>query len=131
MIDLDDQTETIVGMNRDPQFGPLVMFGLGGIFVEIMEDTSIRVAPVSETEATEMVDEIEAAPLLRGARGRTPADEDEIIETIQRLSQLVTDFPAILELDINPLVALPDADGGTNAAAVDVRLTVDPEELDS
>ncbi|MFT4910791.1 MAG: acetyl coenzyme A synthetase (ADP forming)-like protein [Natronomonas sp.] len=124
MIDLDDQTETIVGMNRDPQFGPLVMFGLGGIFVEVMEDTSIRVAPVSDKEATEMVDEIQAAPLLRGARGQTPADEDEIIETIQRLSQLVTDFPAILELDINPLVA-----GADGVEAVDLRLTVDTDQL--
>jgi acetyltransferase len=71
-----------------------------------------------------MVDEIEAAPLLRGARGRTPADEDEIIETIQRLSQLVTDFPAILELDINPLVA-----GADGVEAVDLRLTVDTDQL--
>jgi len=130
MVDLDDGVETIVGMNRDPQFGPLLMFGLGGIFVEVMEDTTFRVAPVSEPEAREMTEEIQSAPLLRGARGRDPVDVDAVVETIGRLSQLVTDFPAILELDINPLVALPDADGDTNAAAVDVRLTVDPEELD-
>lgn len=130
MVDLDDGVETIVGMNRDPQFGPLLMFGLGGIFVEVMEDTTFRVAPVSEPEAREMTEEIQSAPLLRGARGRDPVDVDAVIETIGRLSQLVTDFPAILELDINPLVALPDADGGTNAAAVDVRLTVDPEKLE-
>ena len=129
MVDLDDGVETIVGMNRDPQFGPLLMFGLGGIFVEVMEDTTFRVAPVSETEAREMTEEIQSAPLLRGARGRDPVDIDAVVETIGRLSQLVTDFPAILELDINPLVALPD-DNGTNAAAVDVRLTVDPEELE-
>ncbi|OYR58245.1 acetate--CoA ligase family protein [Halorubrum halodurans] len=130
MVDLDDGVETIVGMNRDPQFGPLVMFGLGGIFVEVMEDTAFRVAPVSEPEAREMTEEIRSAPLLRGARGRDPVDLDAVIETIGRLSQLVTDFPAILELDVNPLVALPDADGGATVAAVDVRLTVDPEELD-
>ncbi|SDM21034.1 acetyltransferase [Halogranum gelatinilyticum] len=124
MVDLDSGVETIVGMNRDPQFGPLLMFGLGGIFVEVMEDTTFRVAPVSENEAFEMTEEIDSAPLLRGARGRDPVDIDEITETIQRLSQLVTDFPAILELDINPLVALPDG-----AQAVDVRLTVDPDEL--
>ena len=129
MVDLDDGVETIVGMNRDPQFGPLLMFGLGGIFVEVMEDTTFRVAPVSEPEAREMTEEIASAPLLRGARGRDPVDIDAVIETIGRLSQLVTDFPAILELDINPLVALPDADGSADAAAVDVRLTVDPEEL--
>jgi len=130
-VDLEDGVETIVGMNRDPQFGPLLLFGLGGIFVEVMEDTAFRVAPVSEPEAREMTEEIRSAPLLRGARGRDPVDVDAVIETIGRLSQLVTDFPAVLELDINPLVALPDGDGGANAAAVDVRLTVDPEELDS
>jgi acetyltransferase len=116
--------ETIVGMNRDPQFGPLMMFGLGGIFVEVLEDTTFRVAPVTETEAQEMTGEIDAAPLLRGARGRDPVDVAAVAETIQRLSQLVTDFPAILELDVNPLVATPDG-----VRAVDVRLTVDPEEL--
>jgi acetyltransferase len=124
MVDLDGGTETILGVNRDPQFGPLVLFGLGGIFVEVMEDTTVRVAPVTEPEATDMLDEIESAPLLRGARGRDPVDEASIVETIQRLSQLVTDFPAILELDINPLVA--SADG---AKAVDLRLTLDQEEL--
>jgi acetyltransferase len=124
MVDLDEGTETIVGVNRDPQFGPLVLFGLGGIFVEVLEDTTLRVAPVSEPEAREMIDEVKAAPLLRGARGRTPADVEGVIETIQRLSQLVTDFPAILELDINPLVAGPDG-----VRAVDVRLTVDTDQL--
>ena len=124
MVDLDDGVETIVGVNRDPQFGPLILFGLGGIFVEIVEDTTCRVAPVSAPEAAAMTREIDAAPLLRGARGRDPIDVDGVIETIQRLSQLVTDFPAILELDINPLVAAPDG-----VAAVDVRLTVDPEQL--
>ncbi|WP_435318447.1 acetate--CoA ligase alpha subunit [Haloarchaeobius sp. TZWSO28] len=124
MVDLDEGTETIVGVNRDPQFGPLVLFGLGGIFVEVLEDTTLRVAPVSEPEARDMIDDIQAAPLLRGARGRTPADVDSIVETIQRLSQLVTDFPQILELDINPLVAGPDG-----VQAVDIRLTVDTEDL--
>jgi acetyltransferase len=124
MADLDSGTETIVGMNRDPQFGPLMMFGLGGIFVEVLEDTTFRVAPVSKTEAREMTEEIKTAPLLRGARGRDAADIDGIVETIQRLSQLVADFPAIMEFDINPLVATPDG-----VDAVDIRLTVDPENL--
>ncbi|WP_254768148.1 acetate--CoA ligase family protein [Salinilacihabitans rarus] len=124
MLDLEGSTETIVGMNRDPQFGPLLLFGLGGIFVEILKDTSVRVAPVGEDEAAEMVDEIKAAPLLRGARGRDPADVDAVVETIQRLSQLVTDFPSILELDVNPLVAGPEG-----VQAIDLRLTVDTEEL--
>ncbi|SIR05066.1 acetyltransferase [Haladaptatus litoreus] len=124
MVNLDSGTETIIGMNRDPQFGPLLLFGLGGIFVEIIEDTTFRVAPVSEREAEEMVNDIETAPLLRGARGRDPADVGSIVESIQRLSQLVTDFPAILELDVNPLVATPDG-----VQAIDIRLTVDTDEL--
>ncbi|SEV94544.1 acetate--CoA ligase family protein [Natrinema salifodinae] len=126
MLDLDAGTETIVGMNRDPQFGPLLLFGLGGIFVEILEDTSVRVAPIGEDEVRDMIDEIRAAPLLRGARGREPADVDAVVETVQRLSQLVTDFPSILELDVNPLVAGPDG-----AQAIDLRLTVDTDELDT
>jgi len=124
MIDVDAGTETILGVNRDPQFGPLVLFGLGGIFVEVLEDTTLRVAPVSEPDARSMLDDIESAPLLRGARGRDPVDEDALVETVQRLSQLVTDFPAILELDINPLVATAEG-----VAAIDLRLTLDQEEL--
>jgi len=123
-LPLEDGVETIVGMNRDPQFGPVVLFGLGGIFVEVMEDTAVRVAPVSEPEARAMIDEISAAPLLRGARGREPVDVDALVEVVQRLSQLVTDVPAIAELDINPVLATPDG-----ATAVDLRLTLDQEEL--
>ena len=124
LVDLEAGVETIVGSNRDPQFGPLVLFGLGGLFVEVLEDTTVRVAPVSEREAAGMVDDLDSAPLLRGARGREPVDEDGVVETIQRLSQLVTDFPAIVELDVNPLVATPDG-----VVAIDVRLTVDPDKV--
>ncbi|MFB6268373.1 MAG: acetate--CoA ligase family protein [Halobacterium sp.] len=124
LVDTGAGTETILGMNRDPQFGPLVLFGLGGIFVEVLEDTSVRVAPVSGREAEAMIDDLDSAPLLRGARGRTPADEAAVTEAIQRLSQLVTDFPAILELDVNPLLAT-----GDGVRALDVRLTIDPEQL--
>ena len=124
LIDLDHGVETIVGVNRDPQFGPLVLFGLGGVFVEVLKDTTVRIAPVSEAEAAGMLDDIDSTPLLRGASGQEPIDEEGIVETIQRLSQLVTDFPAIVELDINPLVATADG-----VVAVDIRLTVDPETL--
>jgi acetyl coenzyme A synthetase (ADP forming)-like protein len=124
LLDTGDGVETIVGTNRDPQFGPLVLFGLGGVFVEVLEDTTVRVAPVAEPEARRMLDDIDSAPLLRGARGREPVDEDAIVETIGRLSQLVTDFPSILELDVNPLVVTPEG-----ATAVDVRLTIDPDEV--
>lgn len=122
--EIGDAVETIVGANRDPQFGPLLLFGLGGISVEVLEDTTVRVAPISESEDGAMLDEIDAAPLLRGARGRPVVDEAAVVETLQQLSQLVTDFPAILELDVNSLVARP---GG--AVAIDVRLTIDPETL--
>jgi acetyltransferase len=124
LVDLDRGTETILGMNRDPQFGPLLLFGLGGIFVEIMEDTSVRLAPVSDPEAREMTREIDSAPLLRGARGRDPVDLDAVVDAIGRLSQLVTDFEAIVELDVNPLVATTEG-----VQALDVRLTVEPEKL--
>ncbi len=123
-VDTDAGVETIVGANRDPQFGPLVMFGLGGVFVEVFEDTSFGVAPVTDTEAREMVDGIDASPILRGARGREPVDVEAVVETVERISALVTDFPEILELDINPLVASPDG-----VSAIDLRLTVDTEEL--
>jgi acetyltransferase len=119
-VDIEAGTETIVGITRDPQFGPLVLFGLGGVFVEVFEDSTVRLAPVAEPAAREMTEEIEAAPLLRGARGREPVDTDALAETIQRVSQLASDFPEIQELDINPVVAT--AEGAT---AVDLRLTID------
>jgi acetyltransferase len=120
VVDLPESTETIVGANRDPQFGHLLMFGLGGIFVEVYEDTAFRVAPVTEREARGMTSEIRGAPILEGARGRDPVDLDAVVETVQRVSQLVTDFPAIRELDVNPLVVAPEG-----VCAVDLRLTVD------
>ncbi|GAB3311500.1 acetate--CoA ligase family protein [Haloplanus salinarum] len=124
MVETESGVETIAGTNRDPQFGPLVLFGLGGVFVEVMEDTALRLAPLAESEARAMLDEIQAAPLLSGARGRDPVDEPAVTEALARLSQLVTDFPAILELDVNPLVARPDG-----VQAVDLRLTLDPDTL--
>lgn len=112
--------EVIVGMNRDPQFGPLMMFGLGGIYVEVLEDVTFRLAPVTEGEAREMMDEIRAAPLLRGARGEKAVDLDAIVEIVQRASQLAMDFPEITELDLNPVVAQPDG-----ALAIDARLSIE------
>ncbi|MFB6121801.1 MAG: acetate--CoA ligase family protein [Halobacteriaceae archaeon] len=125
MVDTDAGVETILGANRDPQFGPLLLFGLGGVFVEVFEDTAVRVAPASEGETRAMLDELDSAPLLRGARGRDPVDEDAVVEAIQRLSQLVTDFPAIAELDVNPLLATADG-----VLALDLRLTVEQEALE-
>ncbi len=124
-VDLEEVTETIVGTKRDPQFGQVVLFGLGGVFVEVLEDTTLRVGPVSQQDAQGMIDEIQASPLLRGARGRPAADETAIVDAIVRVSRLVEDFPAIAELDINPLVAGPDG-----VQAIDVRLTVEEHLLE-
>lgn len=113
--------EIIVGMNRDPQFGPLLMFGLGGIYVEVLKDVAFRVAPISREEAHELVREIRSYNLLRGVRGEKPADVDALVDVLLRISQLVTDFPNIVEMDINPLMVL-EAERG--ALAVDMRLVI-------
>lgn len=111
--------EVLVGMNRDPQFGPLVTFGLGGIYVETLKDVTFRIAPFSEREATEMLGEIRARALLDGVRGQPPMDKAAIVDTLLRVSQLVQDFPEIVELDINPLMVYPENQG---AVAIDMRL---------
>ena len=113
--------EVIIGSTRDPQFGPLVMFGLGGIYVEVLKDVSFRVAPVGERHARRMVDEIRSAALLRGARGEKGSDIEAIVNTVLVVSQLVTDFPEILEMDINPLKV---GEVGEGAVAVDARITI-------
>ena len=113
--------ELIVGMSRDPQFGPLLMFGLGGIHVEVLQDVSFRVAPVSRRDAAEMVREIRAWPLLAAYRGSEPADEEAIVEALTRVSRLSCDFPEIQELDINPLLVLQK---GKGIRAIDCRMTV-------
>lgn len=106
-------------MSRDPQFGPLVAFGLGGIYVEALKDVVFRVAPFGPEEAAEMVREIRSYPLLEGIRGQPPADVEAIVDALCRVSQLVTDFPEIAELDINPLMVFEE---GKGAVALDMRL---------
>ena len=113
--------EIIIGMNRDPQFGPMIMFGLGGIYVEVLKDVTFRIAPITAQEAREMVGEIRAHHLLEGVRGERAADIDAIVDCILRISQLVTDFPEIVELDINPLLV---REAGAGAIAVDMRLVL-------
>lgn len=113
--------EVILGMNRDPQFGPLVMFGLGGIYVEVLKDVAFRIAPFGEMEANAMIKEIRGWPLIAGVRGERPADIPAIVESLLRLSQLVTDFPEIVEMDINPLKV---AETGFGAIAIDARITI-------
>ncbi|MBN1179272.1 MAG: acetate--CoA ligase [Anaerolineae bacterium] len=113
--------EVLIGMSRDPQFGPLVAFGLGGIYVEALKDVVFRVAPFSEQEAREMIGEIRAYPLLEGVRGEPPADHAAMVDTLCRISQLVIDFPEIVELDINPLMVFEE---GRGAIALDMRLVL-------
>jgi acetyltransferase len=116
--------EIILGMTRDPQFGPMLMFGLGGIYVEVLKDVSFRIAPITRPEAEEMIREIRSFRLLRGVRGEPPADFDALVECLLRLSQLVIDFPQIVELDINPLAVFGKDQG---AVAIDARMTLSPE----
>ena len=114
--------EVLVGMSRDPQFGPLVAFGLGGIYVETLKDVVFRLAPFTRQEALEMIREIRAYALLAGVRGEPRADHDAIVEVLLRVSQLVTDFPEIVEMDINPLIVFEE---GRGAVAVDMRLVLE------
>ena len=111
--------EVLIGMKRDPQFGPLVTFGLGGIYVEALKDVTFRIAPFSLREATAMLAEIRASALLDGIRGQPPADKDALVEALLRVGQLAQDFPEIVELDINPLVVYPRGEG---VLAIDMRL---------
>ena len=113
--------EVILGMSRDPQFGPLLMFGLGGIYIEILKDVSFRIAPIGLSEAEEMIQEIRSFPLLKGARGERPVDINTVVDNILRLSQLVTDFPEIIEMDMNPLLVFPE---GSGTMALDARITI-------
>jgi len=113
--------EVIIGINRDPQFGPLLLFGLGGIYVEALKDVSFRIAPIARWEAEEMITEIRSYPLLRGVRGEKPSDLKAIAECILRVSQLAVDFPEIVELDVNPLMVLEE---GRGAVAIDMRLVL-------
>ncbi len=113
--------EILIGVSRDPQFGPLVAFGLGGIYVEALKDVVFRVAPFSRQEAEEMIREIRSYPLLEGVRGEPSADHAAMADALCRVSQLVTDFPEIVELDINPLMVFEE---GRGAMALDMRLVL-------
>jgi len=116
--------EVILGMTRDPQFGPMLMFGLGGIYVEALKDVSFRIAPITRKDAKQMLGEIRARTLLHGVRGEPPVDLEMIEEGLLRISQLVTDFPEIVELDVNPLLVFERGRGGI---AIDARLTLAPQ----
>jgi len=113
-------TEVIVGAVKDPQFGPALMFGLGGIFVEVLRDVAFRIAPVSEDEAREMIGEIKAYPLLKGYRGLPPADIDAIVKILVNTSRLVMEHQEIKELDLNPIMVYEKG-----AKTVDARIILE------
>lgn len=114
--------EVILGMNRDPHFGPLMMFGMGGIMVEVLKDVSFYLAPLTAEEAKQMLINTKTYQMLQGVRGEEGVDIEAIAEGLQRLSQLVTEFPQIQEMDVNPYVVGPE---GTTPIAVDARISLE------
>ena len=120
--------EIILGMTRDPQFGPMLMFGLGGIFVEVMKDVTFYLAPITEDEAIQMLKSTRSYEMLKGKRGSKEVDIHAIAGALQRISQLTTDFPQIVELDINPLIV---GEIGTDPVVADARMTFAPKKKKS
>jgi len=114
--------EVIVGVNRDPQFGPVITFGLGGIFVEILKDVTSRIAPLTDSDAEEMISSIRGYPVLLGARGSEPADIDSLKEVILKLAQIAIDHPEIAELEVNPVIV---GNRGEGSWAVDALVTLE------
>lgn len=112
--------EVIVGMTKDPQFGPVLMFGLGGVLVEVLKDVAFRVVPINERDARQMVHEIKGYPLLEGYRGQEPADVARLEELLLKVSRFIEQHPEVAELDLNPVFAYKDG-----ALAVDARIVLD------
>lgn len=114
-------TEAIVGVTTDPQFGPVVMFGLGGVLVEVLRDVAFRIVPLEPRDAHQIVREIKGFPLLQGYRGAPPSDLAALEDLILKVSKFVEAHPEVEELDLNPVFAYPDG-----AVAVDARIIVSP-----
>lgn len=110
-------TEVIIGSTTDPQFGPVMMFGLGGVFVEVLKDVAFRIVPLAERDARQMVREIKGFAILEGVRGQPAADTDAIERIIMQVSEFIADHPEVEELDLNPVLAYADG-----AIAVDARI---------
>jgi acetyl-CoA synthetase (ADP-forming) len=113
-------TEVIVGATKDPQFGPALMFGLGGIFVEVLKDVTFRIAPITEEDAREMITEVKAYPILKGYRGQPPADIEAIVKILLGTSKLVMAHQEIKELDLNPIIVYEKG-----AKTVDARIILE------
>jgi acetate---CoA ligase (ADP-forming) subunit beta len=111
--------EVIIGMSKDPQFGPVLMFGLGGIFVEVLKDVAFRIVPLEPKDARQMIEEIKGFPVLQGVRGQDPADLVALESLLLKLSEFVAANPQVEELDLNPVFALKNG-----AIAVDARIVV-------
>jgi len=111
--------EMIVGALQDPLFGPIVACGTGGVLVDLLADTAFRLHPVNDSDASEMIDELEGSRLLRGYRGAPPADEAALRDTLLRISELVTVAPEVHELDVNPVVVTE-----STACVADVRIRI-------
>ncbi len=114
--------EVIIGMSKDPQFGPVIMFGLGGVWVEVLKDVSFRIVPLEPRDAREMIREIKGRPLLEGYRGQEAVDIANLEKMILRVSSFVEQHPEIKELDLNPVFAYKDG-----AVAVDARVVLESE----
>mgnify|MGYP005864687351 CR=1 FL=1 len=114
--------EVIIGMTKDPQFGPVLMFGLGGVLVEVLKDVAFRIVPLAARDATQMIREIKGYPLLAGYRGQPPCDVGALEQMLLKLSEFVDAHPEIAELDLNPVFAYPDG-----AVAVDARVVLEKE----
>ena len=117
--------EVIIGMLRDPIFGPVLMFGLGGIFVEVLEDVAFRSLPLTLRDAQSMVDQIKAQKVLAGVRGAAGVDKQALVSLLMQVSQLVESYPEISELDLNPVIAYPEGHSAANYAIVDARIIVE------
>jgi acyl-CoA synthetase (NDP forming) len=115
-------TEVIIGISKDAQFGPVIMFGLGGIMVEVLKDVSLRIVPISKRDAAEMIKEIKGYPLLQGYRGQEPASIPALEELLVSVSQFAEQNPQIKELDLNPIFAYKD-----KAIAVDARIILEEQ----
>ncbi len=116
--------ESVLGISRDPKCGPVLMFGLGGIYVEVLQDVAFRIAPITDEDAEEMIRSLRGYPLLQGVRGEAPVNMDKLVENLLRLSQLAMDFPEIKELDMNPIMLSATAEG---AKVVDARIVLGEE----
>jgi acetyltransferase len=117
--------EVIVGSVRDVQFGPVMMFGLGGVYVNFLRDVSHRLCPLTYSEAEDMISETKAGILLKGVRGEPPSDIKSVVDVILRVSQLVSRFNEIVEMELNPLFVYEQ---GKGCLAVDIRITISAEE---